>query len=225
MNFYIITLFPEIIKPYFNDSILKNAIKNNLINVKFYNLRDFALDKHHTVDDTPYGGGSGMLLKVDVLEHAVKSIKEENKVDAKVIYLSPKGIKLNNTIAKKFSYEEKDLILVCGRYEGVDERFIDLCVDYEVSIGDYVLSGGELPALVFVESVSRFIEGVIGSYDSVTSDSFENNTLKYPQYTRPRVFKKLEVPKVLLNGNHEEIKKWRKNQSLNITKKKRKDIL
>lgn len=225
MNFYIITLFPEIIKPYFNDSILKNAIKNNLINVKFYNLRDYALDKHKQVDDTPYGGGSGMLLKADVLERAISSVKKENKTDAKVVYLSPQGVKLNNNLAKKFSNEEKDLILVCGRYEGVDERFIDLCVDYEISIGDYVLSGGELPALVFIEATSRFIEGVIGSHDSVTSDSFENKSLKYPQYTRPRVFKDLKVPEVLLNGNHEEIKKWREEKALEITKKKRKDIL
>ncbi|MBN1114319.1 MAG: tRNA (guanosine(37)-N1)-methyltransferase TrmD [Oligoflexia bacterium] len=224
MKIDIITLFPELISGYFEDSIMKRAAQNGLVSVSLHQLRDFAYDKHRQVDDTPYGGGSGMLLRVDVLGNAVEYVKSLGDGNSKVIYLSPQGKKLTNTVAREFS-EQNHMILVCGRYEGVDQRFIDIYVDYEISIGDYILSGGELAAAVFTEVVSRFIPGVIGSEESVASDSFENSRLKYPQYTRPREYLGNQVPDVLLSGNHEEIKKWREAESEKATKTKRGDLI
>jgi len=222
LEFNIISLFPDLIEPYFKDSILKKAINNNIIKVNFYNLRDFARDKHKKVDDTPYGGGAGMLLKADVLYNALKSIKKTK--NTKVIYFSPQGKKLDYKLSKKYT-KATSLILICGRYEGVDQRFIDKYVDTEISIGDYVLSGGELPACVFIEAVSRFIPSVLGNIESSKNDTFENNLLKYPQYTRPYNFKEIRVPEVLISGNHEKIKQWREEISKIKTKKKRKDLL
>jgi tRNA (guanine37-N1)-methyltransferase len=219
MRFDIISLFPKLIEGYFEDSIIKNAKDNGLISIFMHQLRDYALDKHKQVDDTHYGGGSGMLLKVDVLSLALESVVKISDIKPKIIYLSPKGEKLNNKLAKELS-NEKRIILVSGRYEGVDERFINF-VDLELSIGDYVLSGGELPAAVVVESVSRFIPGVIGSMDSVSTDSLENSLLKYPQYTRPREFRGLCVPEILLSGNHKDIEIWRKEKSLERTNRKK----
>lgn len=224
MRFDVITLFPELISGYFNDSILKKAIEKGLLTVNFHQLRDYATDKHRQVDDSPYGGGAGMLLKVDVLGSAVEAVKKIVNDEVLVIYLSPQGKKLNNNLAKEFT-KYKNIILVCGRYEGVDQRFIDMYVDMELSIGDYVLSGGELPAAVLIEAVSRFIPGVVGRIESVDSDSFENTMLKYPQYTRPRAYKGLEVPEVLVNGNHSEIEKWRTSEAKKTTIKKRGDLL
>lgn len=225
ISFNILSLFPSLIENYFNDSILQKAISKKLIKINIYNLRDYALNKHKQVDDTPYGGGAGMLLKADVLSNAILKIKENEPVD-KIIYLSPQGVKLNNVLAREF-VKKTDIsyLLVCGRYQGVDQRFIDLFVDLELSIGDYVLSGGELPACVFIEAISRFIPNVIGNEESPNNDSFENNLLKYPEYTRPYEFNGVKVPDVLLSGDHEKIKIWRKSQALKHTKSKRKDIL
>jgi tRNA (guanine37-N1)-methyltransferase len=212
MRFDLITLFPELISSYFEDSILKRAREKKLIEVNLYQLRDYAQDKHKQVDDTPYGGGSGMLIKVDVLGKALESVSRLEGTKPYVIYLSPQGKKLTNKIARDFTNKER-IILVCGRYDGVDQRFIDSYVDEEISIGDYVLSGGELPAAVFVEAVSRFIPGVVGDHENVVNDSLENGRMKYPQYTKPREYNGLGVPEVLLSGNHGEIDKWREEKT------------
>ena len=212
MNFDVITLFPDLISSYFEDSILKRAKEKKLIEVNLYQLRDYAQDKHKQVDDSPYGGGSGMLLKVDVLTKAVEAVSALGKVKPHVVYLSPQGKKLTNRVARNFAKKDR-IILVCGRYEGIDQRFIDSCVDEEVSIGDYVLSGGELPAAVFIEAVSRFIPGVVGDHENVINDSFENGRMKYPQYTKPREYNGLNVPEVLLSGNHVEIDRWREEKT------------
>lgn len=224
MRFDILTLFPELISSYFEDSILNRALEKNIIKIKLHQLRDYALDKHKQVDDSPFGGGSGMLIKVDVLGLAVEKITELDEEKPYVVYLSPQGDKLNNRLAREFS-SKKRILLVCGRYEGVDQRFIDLYVDQEISIGDYVLSGGELPAAVFVDAVSRFVPGVVGKEESVMNDSLENSLLKYPQYTRPRNYKGLDVPEILLSGDHSKIEKWRNDHSIKTTKKKRSDLL
>jgi tRNA (guanine37-N1)-methyltransferase len=212
MKFDVISLFPELISPYFEDSILKRARDKKIIDINFHQLRDYTKDKHRQVDDTPYGGGSGMLIKADVLTNAVDEVSKLDKIKPYVIYLSPQGKKLNNKIAKEFAKKER-IVLVCGRYEGIDQRFIDSCVDEEISIGDYVLSGGELPAAVFIESVSRFIPGVVGDHENVINDSFENGRMKYPQYTKPREFNGSVVPEVLLSGNHKDIAKWREEKT------------
>lgn len=224
MRFDILTLFPELISSYFEDSILERAREKKIITIQLHQLRDYALDKHKQVDDSPFGGGSGMLIKVDVLGLAVEKITELDKEKPYVVYLSPQGDKLDNKLSRSFS-NKKRVLLVCGRYEGVDQRFIDLYVDQEISIGDYVLSGGELPAAVFVDAVSRFVPGVVGKEESVMSDSLENSRLKYPQYTRPRNYKDLEVPEVLLSGDHSKIEKWRNEHAIKTTKKKRSDLL
>jgi len=224
MRFDIITLFPELISGYFQDSLIKKAQDKGVLSIELHQLRDFATDKHKQVDDSPYGGGAGMLLKPDVLGACVENVVSKLPKKPLIVYLSPQGEKLNNTMAKELAQEE-NIVLVCGRYEGVDHRFIELFVDKEISIGDYVLGGGELAAAVVIDVVSRFVPGVVGKEESVLNDSLENSMLKYPQYTRPRTYKELEVPEVLLSGNHSEIEKWRKEQSLKATTKKRKDLL
>lgn len=218
MKFSILTIFPEMFKA-LNESIIGRAAKNNLIEIEVINIRDFALDKHNTVDDTPYGGGPGMLMKADVLYNSIQSVKQE---DSKIIYLSPKGKTLTQKKVKKLS-KEKHLVLLAGHYEGIDQRIIDSSIDEEISIGDYILTGGEIPAMVLIDSIARLKEGVI-SKDS-TNDSFENNLLEYPQYTRPEVFNNMEVPEVLKSGNHEMIADWRRKESLKITFLKRPDLL
>ena len=184
------------------------------------NIRDFSKDKHKKVDDTPYGGGAGMVMKPDVVYDAYKSVYEEN---AKVIYLSPQGKTLNQKKVEELS-KEKHLILLCGHYEGIDQRLIDKIVDEEISIGDYVLTGGEIPAMVLIDTVSRYIDGVL-SQESIKEESFSEGLLEYPQYTRPEVFEGEKVPEILLSGHHENIEKWRKEQALKITKQKRPDLL
>lgn len=219
MRIDVLTLFPDMFSP-LRDSILERASKKGLLDIDIINIRDFSLDSHKKCDDYPYGGGAGMVMTAQPLYDAVLSVKTEN---SKVIYLSPKGKKLDSALVNELS-NNNHLILVCGHYEGVDQRFLDLCVDEEVSIGDYVLTGGELPAMVLVDAVSRYVEGVINE-ESLMEESFNNNLLEYPQYTRPQSFHGLDVPEVLLSGNHKEIAKWRLEQSINITKQKRPDLL
>ena len=219
MKFDVLTLFPEMFNT-LNQSIIGKAIEKSIININLINIRDFSKNKHKKVDDTPYGGGAGMVIKPDVVYDAYKSIHDEN---AKVIYMSPQGKKLNQEKVEELA-KERHLIILCGHYEGIDQRVLDEIVDEEISIGDYVLTGGELPAMVLIDSVSRYIEGVL-THESIAEESFSNGLLEYPQYTRPEVFNGIKVPEVLLSGHHENINKWRKEQSLKITKKKRPELL
>ncbi len=219
MKFDVLTLFPEMFE-ILNQSIIGKAIEKDLINIQITNIRDFSKDKHKKVDDTPYGGGAGMIMKPDVVYDAYKSVKDEH---AKVIYMSPQGEKLNQKKVEELA-KESHLIILCGHYEGIDQRVLDKIVDEEISIGDYVLTGGEIPAMVLIDSVSRYVEGVLKE-DSIKEESFSNGLLEYPQYTRPEVFEGMKVPEVLLSGHHENIEKWRKEKSLEITKKKRPELL
>ncbi len=220
MKFDILTLFPEMFD-IIKNSIIGKAIEKKLIEINTINIRDFSKDKHKKVDDTPYGGGAGMVMMPDVVYDAYMSIKD--KENAKVIYLSPKGNVLNQNKVEALSKEEH-IILLCGHYEGIDQRVLDEIVDEEISIGDYVLTGGELPAMVLIDTVSRYVTGVLNK-ESVDEESFSNGLLEYPHYTRPEVFLNKKVPEVLLSGHHENIKKWRDEKSLEITKKKRPDLL
>ena len=219
MKFDVLTLFPESFEP-IKQSILGRALEKNLISLNLINIRDFSKDKHKKVDDTPYGGGAGMVIRPDVVYDAYKSIKDEN---AKVIYMSPQGNVLNQKKVESLS-KEKHLILLCGHYEGIDQRVIDEIVDEEISMGDYVLTGGEIPAMVLIDSVSRYVEGVL-TKESIKEESFSNNLLEYPQYTRPETFLDKKVPEVLLSGHHENIRKWREEQALKNTYQKRPDLL
>ena len=219
MQFDVLTLFPEMFEP-LNKSIIGRAKEKGLININLINIRDFSKNKHKKVDDTPYGGGAGMVMMPDVVYDAYKSLDSK---DAKVIYMSPQGQKLNQKKVVELS-KEKHIILLCGHYEGIDQRVIDEIVDEEISIGDYVLTGGELPAMIVIDSVSRYIDGVLKD-DSTKEESFSEGLLEYPQYTRPEIFNGKQVPEVLLSGHHENIDKWRREQSLINTKKKRPDLL
>ena len=219
MQFDVLTLFPEMFEV-LNESIIGKAQEKGLININLINIRDFSKDKHKKVDDTPYGGGAGMVMMPDVVYDAYKSIKTDN---AKVIYMSPQGKKLDQEKVEELS-KQKHLILLCGHYEGIDQRVIDKIVDEEISIGDYVLTGGELPAMVLIDSVSRYIDGVLKE-DSTKEESFSQGLLEYPQYTRPEVFEDERVPEILLTGHHQNIDKWRREQSLKITFNKRPDLL
>lgn len=219
MKFDVLTLFPEMFQA-IKQSILGRAEEKNLIQINLINIRDFSKDKHKKVDDTPYGGGAGMVMRADVVYDAYKSVQNEN---AKVIYLTPQGKKLDQKKVEELS-KEKHLILLCGHYEGIDQRVIDKIVDEEISIGDYVLTGGELPAMVLIDSVSRYVEGVL-SESSTNEESFSQGLLEYPQYTRPETFEGVKVPEILLSGHHENIKKWREEESLENTKLKRPDLL
>ena len=219
MKFDVLTLFPEMFTS-LEQSIIGRAREKNLINIYLTNIRDFSKNKHKKVDDTPYGGGAGMVIRPDVVYDAYESVKSE---EAKVIYMSPKGAVLNQKKVQELA-KQKHLIILCGHYEGIDQRVLDEIIDEEISIGDYVLTGGELPAMVLIDSVSRYVEGVL-SEGSTSEESFSQGLLEYPQYTRPEEFKGQKVPEVLRSGHHENIKKWRKEQSLEITKKNRPDLL
>ena len=219
MRIDILTLFPESFS-YLNSSILKRAQESGLIEINLIDIRDFSLDKHKKCDDYPFGGGAGMLMSAQPIYDAIKSVQDENSF---IVFPSPSGEKFNVDIAKELSKKEH-LIFICGHYEGVDQRIIDIFSPLEVSIGDYVLTGGELPTMVIVDCLSRFIDGVISS-ESLLEESFSSNNLEYPQYTRPADFKGYKVPEVLLSGNHAEIERYRKEQSELITKKKRPDLL
>jgi len=222
MIFDIITLFPEMFNGPFSISLIKKAVDKKLIQINLFNLRDFTSDKHKTVDDEPYGGGAGMVLKVEPIYRSIEFLKKADNPD-RIILLSPQGEKFNNSTAKKLSKLSR-IVLICGHYEGFDERIRNLVTD-EISIGDFVLTGGELPAMILVDSISRFIPGVIKEQESHRKDSFEKDTLDYPSYTRPASFMGMNVPEVLLSGNHEKISRWRELKSIEKTLLRRPDLL
>ena len=221
MKIDILTLFPEMFEP-LKSSILGRALEKNLFELNLIDIRSFSLDKHKKVDDYIFGGGDGMLMTPQPLYDAIMSVKNEN---SHVIYMSPKGHVLNQAMVKSISEKYEHLIIVCGHYEGIDQRIIDLCVDEEISIGDYVLTGGEIPAMALVDSVLRYVPQVLGSETSMVDESFSDGMLEYPQYTRPRVFMGMEVPEVLISGNHAEIAKWKESQKKSETQKHRPDLI
>jgi tRNA (guanine37-N1)-methyltransferase len=223
MKFDILTLFPEMFSSPFQESILAKAIDKGLIKVRTINIRDFALDKHRVVDDTPYGGGQGMVMKVEPIAQAIEQVKSEAP-SVRTIYLTPEGKPLNQERVRELA-SRPHLILLCGRYEGVDERARELFIDEEISIGDYVLTGGELAAMVLIDAVSRLLPGVLGSDRSAEEDSFFNSLLEYPQYTRPSSFRGHDVPEILLSGNHQAISHWRRREALRRTWMRRPDLL
>jgi tRNA (guanine37-N1)-methyltransferase len=224
MNFTFISLFPEIIRSALNESITKRAIEKSLISFETINPRDYLKPKER-IDDKVYGGGPGMLLKSEPLMKAIDDATSKfDRSESKIIYLSPKGKPFTQETAETLALE-KNIIFICGRYEGIDQRIIDHYVDDEISIGDYVLSGGELPALVVFDAITRNIEGVLGDDSSLEQESFSGGLLEYPQYTRPEKMKLGDVPKELLSGNHAVIEQWRKKQMLGITSSRRKDLL
>jgi tRNA (guanine37-N1)-methyltransferase len=223
MRFDILTLFPGMFSSPFEASILGRAIEKGLIQIRIVNIRDFARDRHQVVDDTPYGGGQGMVMKVEPIARAIEEVKADD-ASARVIYLTPQGRPFDQERAKELASYPR-LILLCGRYEGIDERVRERFVDEEISIGDYVLTGGELAAMVVVDAVSRLLPGVLGSDRSAVEDSFFNSLLEYPQYTRPFEYRGSEVPEVLVSGNHQSIAQWRRKEALRRTRLQRPDLL
>ena len=223
MKFDVLTLFPDMFASYLKEGILGRAIERGLVDVTLSNIRDFAKGPHRTVDDRPYGGGEGMVMKAGPIFRALQSVKRLES-QGPVVLFSPQGEPFTQEMAWEM-VEWQQIILVCGRYEGVDERVRKTCIDMELSIGDYILNGGELAAMVVIEAVSRLIPDVLGGERSNLEESFENGLLEYPQYTRPRVFRDLEVPQVLLSGDHEKIRLWRKKESLKRTLARRADLL
>lgn len=219
MKIDILTLFPEMFSC-LNESIIGRAIKENILQINIVNIRDFAKNKHKQCDDTPYGGGAGMVMMPQPLYDAIDSVKTEKSV---VVFTTPRGEKWSQNLAKEFSRFEH-IVIVCGHYEGIDERIIDLCINRQISLGDFVLTGGEIPALAIIDSVARLIPGVITA-DSLNEESFSEDLLEYPQYTKPQNFMGLEVPEVLMSGHHQNIEKWRHEKSVEITKKYRPDLL
>ncbi|MDW5300013.1 MAG: tRNA (guanosine(37)-N1)-methyltransferase TrmD [Sedimentibacter sp.] len=221
MKFDIVTLFPELIDIYTKNGIIGRAVENGLFELDYVNLRDYSEDKHKKVDDYPYGGGPGMLLKPEPMFKALDAIKKHNSY---IIYLSPKGNLFNQHKAKEFS-EKEHIILIAGHYEGIDQRIIDRYVDEEVSMGDYVLTSGELPVLMIVDAVGRLIPGVLGSDESSVEESHSDNLLEYPQYTRPESYMEMEVPEILLSGHHKRIEEWRRFKAIEITLDRRPDMI
>ncbi len=219
----ILTTFPEMFDSFFSSSILGRAQEQRLIDIRITDIRPYSLSKHHNTDDYPFGGGAGMVMMAQPILDAVAAVSAEYP-SARRIYMGPRGKKLTTSLARELS-REKELILLCGHYEGVDQRALDTCMDEEISIGDYILTGGEPAAMVLVDCVSRFIPGVLGSADSPEEESFSDGLLEYPQYTRPRDLNGMEVPEVLLNGDHAKIRAWRRYQSLKATLLHRPDLL
>ncbi|RLB42959.1 MAG: tRNA (guanosine(37)-N1)-methyltransferase TrmD [Deltaproteobacteria bacterium] len=224
MEIEILTIFPEIFgSGYIKTGILGKAIERGLVRINVINIRDFTDDPHRSTDDRPYGGGEGMVMKPEPIVRAVESLQTRTGNTTRIL-LSPQGERFEQKIAWELAGYDR-LVLICGRYEGVDERVKEFCVDREISIGDYVLSGGELAALVVIDAVARLLPGVVGNYASVERDSFRNGLLEYPQYTRPRVFRGKAVPEILLSGDHQRIKLWRRRESLKRTALRRPDLL
>jgi len=226
MQFYIMTLFPEMVMNGLNTSIIGRAMSKELLSIEAVNIRDYAFNKHHSVDDYPYGGGAGMLMQAEPVYQCYKAIEEKIASEKKprVIYLSPQGKTFNQTMAEEFAKEE-ELIFLCGHYEGIDERVLEEIVTDYVSIGDYVLTGGELPAMIMIDAISRLIPGVLHNNVSAEFESFQDNLLEYPHYSRPETWHDKKVPPVLLSGHHVNIEKWRREQSVIRTAKNRPDLL
>ena len=222
MRIDIITVVPELLKSPFESSILKNSIDKGIVNIKIHNLREYSNNKYKSVDDYQFGGGAGMVLMIEPIDKCISKLKNERQYD-EGIYLSPDGEKLNQSIANKSSLFN-NLIILCGHYKGIDQRIRDNLITTEISIGDYVLSGGELAAAILCDSIIRLIPGVIGDETSALTDSFQDNLLSSPIYTRPREYKGWEVPKILISGNTKEIEKWRMEKSIEATKNKRPDL-
>lgn len=222
MRIDIITVVPELLKSPFESSILKNSIDKGIVDIKIHNLREYSNNKYKSVDDYQFGGGAGMVLMIEPIDKCICKLKSERKYD-EVIYLSPDGEKLNQSIANKFSLFN-NLIILCGHYKGIDQRIRDHLITKEISIGDYVLSGGELAAAILCDSIIRLIPGVIGDETSALTDSFQDNLLSYPIYTRPREYKGWQVPEILISGNTKEIEKWKMEKSIEATKNKRPDL-
>lgn len=237
MDFHILTLFPEMVMQGLHTSILKRAVEKEYIHIEAVNIRDYTLDKHGKVDDYTYGGGAGMLMQAQPVYDAYKAVEEKilskkpgipmsegkEQKACRVIYVTPQGKTFNQTMAQEFAKEE-DLIFLCGHYEGVDERVLEEIVTDYVSIGDYVLTGGELPAMVMIDAISRLVPGVLHNEESATTESFHNNLLEYPQYSRPEVWRDKRVPEILLSGNHAKVEEWRMEQSIERTKRLRPDL-
>jgi tRNA (guanine37-N1)-methyltransferase len=228
VEFDILTLFPQIFSGALQESILGRALSSGLVKVNLIQIRDFAQDRHRTVDDQPYGGGPGMVMRCEPLYGAWQAARERSPLPARTVLLSPQGSPLRQPLLECWARElpgRERLILVCGRYEGVDERFIETCVDEEVSLGDFVLSGGEIPALALVDGLMRLLPGGLGNEASAAGESFSDGLLEYPQFTRPPEFRGLKVPEVLLSGDHGKIARWRREQSLRRTRERRPDLL
>ena len=224
MKFYIMTLFPDMVMNGLNTSIIGRAMEKGLLSVEAVNIRDYAFNRHNSVDDYPYGGGAGMLMQAEPVYQAYKAIKEKSERKARVVCLSPQGQTFCQSMAEEFAREE-ELIFLCGHYEGIDERVLEEIVTDYVSVGDYVLTGGELPAMIMVDAVSRLVPGVLHNDVSAEFESFQDNLLEYPQYSRPEVWHEKRVPEVLLSGHHANVEKWRREQSVIRTAKLRPDLL
>lgn len=224
MKFYIMTLFPDMVMDGLNTSIIGRAVNKGLLSIEALNIRDYAFNKHNSVDDYPYGGGAGMLMQAEPVFQCYQALTERIGKNPRVVYLSPQGKTFNQTMAEGFAVEE-DLVFLCGHYEGIDERVLEEIVTDYVSIGDYVLTGGELPAMIMVDAISRLVPGVLHNDVSAEFESFQDNLLEYPQYSRPEIWHDKRVPEVLMSGHHANIEKWRREQSVIRTAKNRPDLL
>lgn len=224
MQFYIMTLFPEMVMQGLSTSIIGRAVNKGLLSIKAVNIRDYAFNKHSSVDDYPYGGGAGMLMQAEPVYQCYRALEEKMNKKPRVVYLSPQGKTFNQTMAEEFAQEE-ELVFLCGHYEGIDERVLEEIVTDYVSIGDYVLTGGELPAMIMVDAISRLVPGVLHNDVSAEFESFQDNLLEYPQYSRPEMWHDKKVPEVLMSGHHANIEKWRREQSVIRTARNRPDLL
>ena len=224
MTFTVLTLFPELLTPFVATSIVGRAVERGLIDIETVDIRDYASDAHNTCDDSPYGGGAGMVLKAEPVSHAIESVLRLRAERPRTVYLTAAGLPFDRDLARRWAAEGRELLLLAGRYEGIDQRVVDLFVDEEVSIGDYVLIGGEVAAMVVMEAVARLVPGVIQA-ESLAEESFEGDVLEYPQYTRPAVFRGVPVPPVLLSGDHARIREWRRRQATERTARLRPDLL
>ena len=224
MQFYIMTLFPEMVMQGLSTSIIGRAVNKGLLSIEAVNIRDYAFNKHNSVDDYPYGGGAGMLMQAEPVYQCYRALEEKTNKKPRVVYLSPQGKTFNQTMAEEFAQEE-ELVFLCGHYEGIDERVLEEIVTDYVSIGDYVLTGGELPAMIMVDAISRLVPGVLHNDVSAEFESFQDNLLEYPQYSRPEMWHDKKVPEVLMSGHHANIEKWRREQSVIRTARNRPDLL